>query len=96
MYRNQELLEKLGVSSEGIEAAVGISRQTGILGAKLSGGGGGGIVVALPNGMVSGEFNRMIKENGFSVEDANIYHANNTKRASVGSAVIDRKQKSTT
>jgi len=41
------LLNALGVSSGPIERLVSIARETGALGAKLTGGGGGGAVIAL-------------------------------------------------
>jgi mevalonate kinase len=47
MYKNQELLASLGVSSEGLENAVDIVKKNNGLGAKLSGGGGGGLAIAL-------------------------------------------------
>ncbi|MCL5112614.1 MAG: mevalonate kinase [Candidatus Marsarchaeota archaeon] len=76
MYTNQKLLEKLGVSSDSIETAVRISKDTGMLGAKLSGGGGGGIAVAIPgDGQASAAFYDRLKEAGFSIIEANIYHA---------------------
>lgn len=73
MYKNQELLKELGVSSESIDEAVEISKETGILGAKLSGGGGGGIVVAVTDGKVSKDFYDRMKEKGFMVNEAGIY-----------------------
>jgi mevalonate kinase len=45
--RNHELLVGLGVSTPAIERAVTRARQTGALGAKLTGSGGGGAVIAL-------------------------------------------------
>jgi mevalonate kinase len=45
--RNQVLLERLGVSSSGIERRVAAARTAGALGAKLTGGGAGGAVIAL-------------------------------------------------
>lgn len=47
MYRNQEYLKKLDVSSPGLDATVSESRKLGAYGAKLSGGGGGGIAIVL-------------------------------------------------
>lgn len=46
MYENQDLLASLGVSSEGLDRAVRIAKDSRLLGAKLSGGGGGGIAIA--------------------------------------------------
>jgi len=47
MYRNHELLARLGVSTEQLDDAVELLREQGALGAKLTGAGGGGAVVAL-------------------------------------------------
>jgi len=47
MNANQALLSELGVSDESNEEIVGICRDEGALGAKLTGGGGGGCVIAL-------------------------------------------------
>lgn len=44
---NQTLLERLGVSSDGIATLVAAARAHGALGAKLTGGGAGGAVIAL-------------------------------------------------
>lgn len=44
---NQMLLSGLHVSNEGIERACQIARESGALGAKLTGAGGGGCVIAL-------------------------------------------------
>lgn len=50
MDLNQMLLAGLHVSSEEIERACGIARESGALGAKLTGAGGGGAVIALTDG----------------------------------------------
>ncbi len=47
MFRNHELLAKLGVSTPALDRAVKDLLDAGVLGAKLTGGGGGGAVVAL-------------------------------------------------
>ena len=47
MDLNQMLLSSLFVSSEGIERACAVARESGALGAKLTGAGGGGAVIAL-------------------------------------------------
>ena len=47
MDRNQELLERLGVSSPELETLVQAARSAGALGAKLSGAGRGGCMAAL-------------------------------------------------
>lgn len=49
MFRNHELLAKLGVSTPALDNAVKTLLDAGVLGAKLTGGGGGGAVVALVN-----------------------------------------------
>ncbi len=48
MNRNQELLEKLGVSSVAIESLRRLAKQAGAGGSKLSGGGRGGNVIVYP------------------------------------------------
>jgi len=47
MWRNHELLAKLGVSTPALDQAVEFLLARGAFGAKLTGGGGGGAVVAL-------------------------------------------------
>lgn len=47
MDLNQMLLSGLFVSTEGIERACAVARESGALGAKLTGAGGGGAVIAL-------------------------------------------------
>ncbi|MEM0201901.1 MAG: hypothetical protein QXR73_01880, partial [Candidatus Micrarchaeaceae archaeon] len=47
MYKNQELLKALGVSSPSLDYAVTIAKENGAYGAKLSGGGGGGVAIVL-------------------------------------------------
>ncbi len=47
MYLDHNLLRDLGVSSKGLDSAVSICKDSGALGAKLSGGGGGGIAIAI-------------------------------------------------
>ncbi len=47
MFRNHELLAKLGVSTEKLDKAVETLLDYGVLGAKLTGSGGGGAVIAL-------------------------------------------------
>ncbi len=64
MYRDHELLRELGVSSEGLDRAVGIARENGAYGAKLTGRGRGGMAVAACKDhemMV-----RAMEENGFA------------------------------
>lgn len=63
MYKDQELLRELGVSSKGLDRAVELARENGAYGAKLSGGGGGGIAIAIcknPERLM-----RVMGENGF-------------------------------
>ncbi|MGC8710494.1 MAG: mevalonate kinase [Candidatus Micrarchaeia archaeon] len=69
MYKNQELLKQLGVSSEGLDATVAYAKELGILGAKLSGGGGGGIAVLLAER--NGSTDRF-KSLGFDVKKVSI------------------------
>ncbi len=47
MFRNHELLSKLGVSTPALDDAVETLLEHGVLGAKLTGSGGGGAVIAL-------------------------------------------------
>ena len=47
MDANQEILEKIGVSSPDLERLIQAARQAGAYGAKLSGGGRGGNMIAL-------------------------------------------------
>ena len=47
MFRNHELLARLGVSTPALDKAVGSLLDFGVLGAKLTGSGGGGAVIAL-------------------------------------------------
>ncbi len=47
MFRNHELLARLGVSTPALDLAVEQLLEAGVLGAKLTGSGGGGAVIAL-------------------------------------------------
>ena len=47
MNRNQQLLERLNVSTANLQQMCEICRSAGALGAKLTGGGGGGCMIAL-------------------------------------------------
>ena len=49
MNLNQELLRKLGVSSEKLENLIKAVLKSGALGAKLSGAGGGDCMIAIAN-----------------------------------------------
>jgi len=55
MNINQGLLNGLQVSTPELERLIGIAREAGALGAKLTGGGGGGAMIALCNGESSTE-----------------------------------------
>ena len=70
MYRNHELLKRLGVSSEGLDKAVEKAKAHGMLGAKLSGGGGGGIAIVLAD--EGKEDLPFFKEMGFDVKKVSI------------------------
>lgn len=50
MDRNQELLRKIGVSCDGLEQLIKIAKDSGALGAKLTGTGRGGYMIALTPG----------------------------------------------
>ena len=47
MNENHRLLQEIGVSSKELDLLVGLAREEGAFGAKLTGGGGGGCMVAL-------------------------------------------------
>ncbi|MDE1847399.1 MAG: mevalonate kinase [Candidatus Micrarchaeota archaeon] len=47
MYRNHELLRKLGVSTDRLDSIVKIGMENGALGGKLTAGGGGGCAIIL-------------------------------------------------
>ncbi len=47
MFRNHELLARLGVSTKALDRAVELLLDYGVLGAKLTGSGGGGAVIAI-------------------------------------------------
>ena len=47
MNENQRLLEKLNISSPLLDSLIQIARNTGAIGAKLSGGGRGGNMISL-------------------------------------------------
>ena len=54
MNINQGLLNALQVSTPELERLIGIAREAGAAGAKLTGGGGGGAMIALCHGNGSG------------------------------------------
>lgn len=69
MFKDQEMLAKLGVSSPGLDRLVEIAKKEKALGAKLSGGGGGGIGFILM-GKKSSRLAGMLKDEGFKVYDS--------------------------
>jgi mevalonate kinase len=64
MYRNHELLDKLGVSSNGLNEAVSIAKAYNAYGAKLSGGGGGGMAIAVASN--AGALVEELEKKGYS------------------------------
>lgn len=67
MYRNHQLLAKLGVSSGGLDKAVSIAMSNGAYGAKLCGGGGGGMGIAIVGSPSEAEkVIKALKEAGFN------------------------------
>ncbi|MDE1823128.1 MAG: mevalonate kinase [Candidatus Micrarchaeota archaeon] len=69
MFRDQELLVKLGVSSPSLDRLVEIAKKGKALGAKLSGGGGGGIGVILME-RKDPKFTKRLVDEGFTVYDS--------------------------
>lgn len=66
MNQNQVLLSEIGVSLEKNDEVVGLMRDAGAIGAKLTGGGGGGSCVALVRDKIAGlEVERTLKKNGY-------------------------------
>jgi mevalonate kinase len=63
---NQELLEKMGVSSPELEQLIAAARQAGAIAAKLSGAGWGGIMFALTDDANSQRIAHAIKQSGAS------------------------------
>ncbi|MEM0149325.1 MAG: mevalonate kinase [Candidatus Micrarchaeaceae archaeon] len=72
MYKNHELLAELGVSSGGLDSVVGIAKELGMYGAKLSGGGGGGMAVAIGKNLDGAK--KAIEGKGFSASRYGIAH----------------------
>jgi len=67
MNQNQALLSEIGVSLERNDDVVGLMRDAGALGAKLTGGGGGGSCIALVRNKIAGmEVERTLKKKGYS------------------------------
>ncbi|MGC8679802.1 MAG: mevalonate kinase [Candidatus Micrarchaeia archaeon] len=71
MYKNHELLNKLEVSSNGLNKTVELAKKYNQYGAKLSGGGGGGLAVVLA-GNSSTDFIDALKKEGFNAFEADI------------------------
>ncbi|MCL4381078.1 mevalonate kinase [Candidatus Marsarchaeota archaeon] len=67
MYRNQELLARLGISTKNLDLAVGICKANNAYGAKLSGGGGGGIAISFVGKKNSKNLVKAIEKNRFKV-----------------------------
>ncbi|MDE1851908.1 MAG: mevalonate kinase [Candidatus Micrarchaeota archaeon] len=66
MFKDQEMLVKLGVSSPGLDRLVEMAKKEKALGAKLSGGGGGGIGFVLLD-KKNQRLADMLKAEGFTV-----------------------------
>ncbi|MEJ2303643.1 MAG: mevalonate kinase [Anaerolineales bacterium] len=64
MDENQAVLAEIGVSSPELERLVEAARETGALGAKLSGGGRGGNMIALAPEEEAGQIARALEEAG--------------------------------
>ncbi|MGC8479673.1 MAG: mevalonate kinase [Candidatus Micrarchaeia archaeon] len=71
MYKNHELLKKLGVSNERLDIAVDISKKHKAHGAKLSGGGGGGVAIAILEEYYE-SLEKELKNEGFNILHAEI------------------------
>ncbi len=68
MDENHSLLNEIGVSSKELDFLVGIAREQGALGAKLTGGGGGGCMTALtPTRELQEKVANAIEQEGFKV-----------------------------
>ncbi|MGI9292147.1 MAG: mevalonate kinase, partial [Gammaproteobacteria bacterium] len=66
MNINQGLLNALRVSTPELERLIGIARDAGALGAKLTGGGGGGAMLALCDGQQAAEqVKEALERNGY-------------------------------
>jgi mevalonate kinase len=70
MYKNQECLKELGVSSDSLDKCVSLAKEFGFYGAKLSGGGGGGIAIAIPNKDTEEAFIKKSEAMGYRVSKA--------------------------
>ena len=68
MNENHRLLQEIEVSSKELDLLVGIARENGAFGAKLTGGGGGGCMVALtPGKELQEKVASAIEKEGFEV-----------------------------
>lgn len=70
MYKNQEILRELGVSSDGLDKAVELAMKNGAYGAKLSGGGRGGLAIAIcrdPESLID-----IMEKNGFKAQEVSV------------------------
>jgi len=73
MDENQELLRKIGVSSDELETLITIAKDNGAMGAKLTGTGRGGLMVALtPGKELQEKVAGAMKDQGFEVFRNNI------------------------
>lgn len=73
MDENQELLRRIGVSSDELENLIKIAKDNGALGAKLTGTGRGGLMVSLtPGKELQQRVAKAIKDNGFGIFTNNI------------------------
>lgn len=70
MFRNHELLRRLGVSNGNLDRVVELSRANGAFGAKLSGGGGGGMAVVLGKAENKEALMSAFKAEGFEAFEA--------------------------
>ncbi|MCL5094485.1 MAG: mevalonate kinase [Candidatus Marsarchaeota archaeon] len=66
IYKNHELLNKLGVSTNKLNKAILLSKLNKAYGAKLSGGGGGGIAIAFIDKNKSSHLIDIMKKNNFN------------------------------
>jgi mevalonate kinase len=62
MFRNHQLLARLGISTPALDEAVAYLLDRGVLGAKLTGSGGGGAVIALVRPEQQDEMLRELRE----------------------------------
>ena len=79
MDDNHKLLQELGVSSPELDLLVGIAKDAGAYGAKMTGGGGGGCIVALTPALQE-EVAEAIEKAGFMTLRAAIGTKGNSSR----------------